>query len=67
MHTPEQIRTALRHHNLSAVAKETGIPYMNVWRLVRGDPKRAGYETVRGLSEYLDNAASVVSNGNTTV
>lgn len=56
MHTPEQIRTALRHHNLSAVARETGIPYMNVWRLARGDQKRAGYETVRILSEYLNRA-----------
>lgn len=62
MHTPEQIRTALRHHNLSAVAKETGIPYMNVWRLVRGDPKRAGYETVRGLSEYLDTNSTKAEN-----
>lgn len=52
MLTLEEVRTKLESHNLRAVARRTGIPYMRVWRAVRRDLP-VNYEVVKKLSDFL--------------
>ncbi len=48
-----QIQDQLRDRNLSAVAREVGMPYPTLYRLARGDGSRVLHSTVAKLSDYL--------------
>jgi len=52
MLTLEEVRTKLENHNLRAVARKVGVPYMRVWRAVRRDAP-VNYEVVKKLSDFL--------------
>lgn len=53
MMTLEQIQTALRDLNLSAVARATGVSYGSVYAIATEKNPNPTYKTVAALSNYL--------------
>lgn len=60
MMTPDQIRTALADRKPKVVAEKTGLSYMTVWRIARGNFASLNYETVKLLSDYLQGKSNDV-------
>jgi hypothetical protein len=58
MYTPEQIKSALRHRNLAAVAKASGVHYNTVRRAALGIA-RPSYDTAYKLSSYIDSVGGI--------
>jgi DNA-directed RNA polymerase specialized sigma54-like protein len=54
MMTLEQVQKKLAIMNLSAVARETGLEYMQVWKLVNDKYASTPYDVVKTLSDYLE-------------
>jgi len=50
----EEIRDKLRDRNLAAVARETGISHITVWKVRSGNQSNFSYATIRILSDYLE-------------
>lgn len=53
MMTPEQIQAALIDRKPRFVADKTGLSYVTVWRVAKGNFKGLNYQTVKVLSDYL--------------
>jgi hypothetical protein len=51
----EKIITILQDRNLKEVSRRTELSYLTIWRIAKGDPGNVGYETVKRLSDYLEN------------
>ena len=54
MLTIEEVTKRLGDRNLKKVSVTTGISYPTVWKIANGQAGNVGYETVRKLSEYLE-------------
>jgi hypothetical protein len=51
----EQIIKVLnKDRNLSEVCRRTGLNYLTVWKIAHGCGGRTSYETVKKLSDYLE-------------
>ena len=51
----EEIAEALRKdRNLKEVSRRTGISYGTIWHLAKGLQTNPSYETVKALSDYLE-------------
>lgn len=57
MLTIEEVSRRLEDRNLKKVSLSTGISYPTVWKIANGQAGNVGYETVRKLSEYLEEMA----------
>ena len=52
----EQIITLLQDRNLSEICRRTGLNYLTIWRICKeGARANPNYETVKRLSDYLEN------------
>ena len=54
MMTLEQVQRALQDRKLPVVASETKLSYQTVWRIASGNIKRTSYESIKKLSDYLE-------------
>lgn len=54
MLTIEEVSKKLGDRNLRKVSDVTGISYPTVWKIANNKAGNVGYETVRKLSEYLE-------------
>ena len=54
MLTLDQIVVILQDRNLSEVARRTGLSFPTVWRVANKQAGNVGYETVKTISEYLE-------------
>lgn len=54
MMTLEQVREALKDRRLSVVARETDLAYDTVWRVASGHMRQVRYETIKAISDYLE-------------
>lgn len=50
----EQIKKALEHSNIRAVAEAAGVSYPTLSKLMREDGENTSYMTVKKLSDYLE-------------
>lgn len=50
----DEIRKKIQDHNLSAVARATGMHRQHLWRLVSGDLNNPTMRTLERLTEYLE-------------
>ena len=50
---PDEIKEALRPYKLYVVAEETGLSYMTLNKIVKGEHKNINFTTIMKLSEYL--------------
>lgn len=55
--TLDEIKARLKHSNLKAVSKASGVHYNALYRLMSGGTNPS-YETVRKLIDYIDTLAS---------
>ena len=53
MMTAEQVRVALRGHNLKSVAQDAGVAYATLWRFLN-QGSNPSYRTVELLSDYIE-------------
>ena len=51
----DEIQKILQDRNLSEVARRADLDTSTVWRIANGQAGNVGYETVRKLSDYLEN------------
>ena len=56
MLTVDEIQAALTAGNLSKTARDTGLAYDTVWRVRHGKTARVSYQTLKTLSDYLQDA-----------
>ena len=56
MLTVDEIQAALAAGNLSKTARDTGLAYDTVWRVRHGRTVRVSYDTLKTLSDYLQDA-----------
>lgn len=49
-----QIKKALEHANLKAVAQAAGVSYPTLAKVIREDGENTSYMTVKKLSDYLE-------------
>ncbi len=56
MLTVDEIQAALSARNLSETARDTGLAYDTVWRVRHGKTARVSYQTLKTLSDYLQDA-----------
>lgn len=61
MMTPEQIRVALRDHNIQKVARESGVSANTIYGLIRSRKTRPLWSTVCKLSDYLERKQAAAS------
>jgi len=54
MLTIEEIIIHLQDRNLSEVSRRTGLSIPTVWRIANNQAGNVGYETVKTLSDYLE-------------
>lgn len=54
MKTLEEVIDGLHRYKLTVVSRETGIPYMQVYKLYSGLYDRVPYTFVKQLSDWLD-------------
>lgn len=47
------VRNMLKMCNIREVSKQTGMPYMTVYKIGNGKTKNPTYETVKVLSEFF--------------
>jgi hypothetical protein len=50
----EKIITILQDRNIKEVSRRTELSYLTVWRIANGSPGNVGYDTVKRLSDYLE-------------
>lgn len=50
----EQIKKALEHANLKAVAQAANVSYPTLAKVIREDGENTSYQTVKKLSDYLE-------------
>ena len=51
----EEIIVILQDRNLNEVSRRTGLAYPTVWRIANNQAGNVGYESVKKLSDYLEN------------
>ena len=56
MLTVDEIQAALAAGNLSETSRDTGLSYDTVWRVRHGKTARVSYQTLKTLSDYLQDA-----------
>lgn len=56
MLTVNEIQAALAAGNLSETSRATGLSYDTVWRVRHGKTVRVSYDTLKTLSDYLQDA-----------
>ena len=56
MLTVDEIQAALAAGNLSETSRDTGLAYDTVWRVRHGKTARVSYQTLKTLSDYLQDA-----------
>ena len=54
MLTLEQIVLFLKDRNLREVSRRTEVPYITVWRIASKTCGNVSYESVKKLSDYLE-------------
>ena len=57
MLTIEEVSRRLGDRNLKKVSENTGISYPTVWKIANNQAGNVGYDTVRKLSDYLEQAS----------
>jgi hypothetical protein len=48
------IQKKLSDRNLSEVSRRTGVTFPTVWRIANNQAGNVGYETVKKISDYLE-------------
>lgn len=54
MQTIQEILKRLEDRNLRAVAERSGVNYMTLYRIAKGDTKDPSYSIVKRLHDYLE-------------
>ena len=50
----EEVREKIKDRKLRVVAEQTGLNYNTVWRVATGRVKEVSYDTIKKLSDYLE-------------